>query len=141
MIKVRYNTDTGQVLKRYPADIEVPQPFVEITKIEADALHELPEEKAWFYENGEFVVKDNPVFMLEQKKKNIHSELTAVYKNASLLQQAKYEPVRNAVQKYLYAGELDKVEALLIEAKDSLEANVQPIAQSIYDKYIELTGG
>ena len=141
MIKIRYNADTGQLLKSYPASIEVPQPFVETTKIEADALHELPEEKDWFYENGGFVVKDNPAFMLEQKKKSIHSELTAIYKNAPLLQQAKYEPGRNAVQKNIYTGESDKVESLLIEAKDSLNVNVQPIAQSIYKKYIELTRG
>jgi|GEM_PF-6356667 len=141
MIKVRYNANTGQVLKRYPASIDVPQPFVEITEGEANALHDLPVEQAWFYSNGEFVIGDSPEYLAKQKQKDIHKELSEIYEDATLLQQAKYKPVRDAVQEYLESGEFDKIEALLLEAKDNLEPDVQPIAEAIYNKYMKLKQG
>lgn len=73
-----------------------------------------------------------------QQKEAIKTELTAVYEAQDEFLQAQFEPARNAFLKHFESGDIDKAIAIL--QSPYIPAEVKPIVQAIYDKYIELTG-
>jgi len=107
MIKVRYNEKTGQLLKRYPANIIVPEPYIEITREKANLLYDLPKDKAWFYINGEFVINDNPDYVAEQVKTQKRQALIDYFESFYPELKALFKPAKDAVLEYLDKGEFE----------------------------------
>lgn len=129
------------------ASLEVKQDennYIEITEEKRQELY-AQGYKNTVYQNGEFVFNELPPDPEKQAKAFIQSELEKVYigtpeNPTPLLFQELYRPVKDAVSRYFITGEYGKVLQILAEAKEQLPDPVKPIAQAIYDKYIELKG-
>lgn len=134
MIKVRYNEKTGQLLKRYPASIEVPQPFIEITEAAANSLHDLPKQQSWFYENGKFVIKNNSTYLAESKLNALREK----YSTFSKAWQYQFDPLRQAVEKESASGATTE-ELIQLITDFILPAELE--AQNIKQQFISLLQG
>lgn len=56
MIKLRYNAETGRVGKAYRAELEVPQPYIEITEEENNSIS-ADDKHIYFVVDGELIAK------------------------------------------------------------------------------------
>lgn len=113
-----------------------PEPFYHLPEVYDYVDPERGElNRVRWVEDAELKVK----YMAEKQKEAIKAELAKIYEAQDPLLQEWFRPVKEAFEKDFMEGNTERVVTIL--TSPNMPDNVKPIAQAIYDKYIELTGG
>ena len=85
MIKVRYDAVTKKIGKSYPANIEIPSPYIEMTEKEHNKLRAvvLPKGKTWYLVNGKFQIKDDTGILKEKNNSKIYNQIQKLEQSQS----------------------------------------------------------